>query len=134
MAPLAPPRAAGEARPARAEPRWQPSEGGAAALALTAGSWAESRWRGCVLGLRGLWVVLVADVMNGERLVRDEQEGAVLIPGSSMLHDPALREPHKASGRILTLVGVEDAFEYIDTVGARVAVPGVREAGPIDHL
>jgi hypothetical protein len=31
-------------------------------------------------------------------------------------------------------VGVEGALEYIDTVGARVAVPGVREAGPIDHL
>ena len=119
-----PARAMGEARPGRHKLVGSPPQQGAAALTLTAGSWLNPRWRDCALCLRGLWVVLVADVVNGERLVRDEQEGAVLILGSPVLHDSALREPYEASGRILTLVGVEGAFEHIDAVGARVAARG----------
>src|SRR6185312_17447688 len=56
-------------------------------------------------------VVLVADEVDVERLVRDEQERAVLLLGRAVLHDSAFGEPHEAPGRVAALVGAEGAFE-----------------------
>ena len=79
-------------------------------------------------------VVLVADKVDVERLVRDEQERAVFLLGRAVLHDPAFGEPHEAPGRIAALMGAEGAVEDVDAVGAGMAVPRVGEARPVDHL
>src|SRR5215469_2176684 len=79
----------------------------------------------------GLLLVGVVDI---EGLVGDEQEGAVPVGRGAMLHDAALREPDEAAGSVGALVRGETALEDIDAVGARVGVPRVRPARPVDQL
>ena len=58
--------------------------------------------------------------MDVEGIVGDEQEGAVPVGRSAMLHDAAFREPDEAAGSESALVRGEAAFKYVDAVGAGV--------------
>src|SRR5687767_4849337 len=71
------------------------------------------------------------DVVDLERLVRDEQDGDVAVVGGAVLHDRALGEPDEAARAEPAGVRDQRPVQDIHAVGARVRVPDVDHPGRV---
>ena len=82
---------------------------------------------------RRLWLAELG-VVNVERLVRDEQEGHVVVLGRAVLHLQPLGEPHEAARAEGTGVRPQNAVEDVHAVGTVVRVPLIGESCEVLHL
>lgn len=68
------------------------------------------------------------DEVNIELLVRDEQHHDVRSRCCAMLHQHSLREPDKAAGTEVALMGDQGSFQHVHAVSTGVGVPRGSEA------